>query len=84
MVNAPKKNVWPLPAGKYSKFTKKSTRQCHQANKGKSVFEAERVRVLEALRSLQSKKKLSAENLPETNIFSNEEKEKSIEDYVDS
>jgi hypothetical protein len=37
---------------------------------------------LGALRSLQSKKKLSAENRRETYFVSNEEREKWIEDYV--
>ena len=83
MVNAPKKNLWPLLAGKYRKSTKHSTRRCHQANKGKSGLEAERVRALGALRSLRSKKKLVAEKRRETHFLSNEERKKSIEDYVE-
>jgi len=35
------------------------------------------------MHSLRSKKKLVAEKRPETHILSNEEKEKSIEDYVE-
>jgi hypothetical protein len=61
MVNALKKNLSPLLAGKYGKSTKHSTRRRHQANKVKSGLEAERVRALEALRSLGCKKKLAAE-----------------------
>jgi len=83
MVNAPKKNVSPLPAGKYGKSTKHSTRRRHQANKGKSGLEAERVRVLRALRSLQSRKKLAAEKRRETHFLSNEKREKWMEDYVE-
>jgi len=61
MVNAPKKNILPLPAGSYSKSMKRSTQRHHQANEGKSGLEAERNRALGALRSLRSKKKLEAE-----------------------
>jgi hypothetical protein len=52
MVNAPKKNFFPLPVGKYGKLTKKSTRQCHQENEGNSGFVAEMVRALGALRRM--------------------------------
>jgi len=83
MVNAPKKNFSPLPAGRYSKSTKRSTQRRHHANEGKSGLEAERVRALGALRSLRSKKKLAAEKRQETHFLSNEEKEKWIEDYVE-
>ena len=83
MVNAPKKNLSSLPAGKYGKSTKKSTRRRHQANTGKSGLEAERVGALGALRSLRSIMKLSAENIGETHNLSNEDTEKWIEDYVD-
>jgi len=82
MVNAPKKNFSPLPAGKYGKLTKMSTRRRHHANGGKSGLEAERVRALGALRSLRSKKKLSAEKRQERYFLSNDEKEKWIKDYV--
>jgi hypothetical protein len=61
MVNATKKNFSPLPAGKYGKSTKHSTRRRHQANEGKSGLVAERVQALGALRSFRSKKKLAAE-----------------------
>jgi len=83
MVNAPKKNFSPLPAGKYGKWTKQSTHQHHQANEGKSSLVAERVRALGALRSLRSKKKLVAEKRQEMHFLSNEEKEKWIEDFVE-
>jgi len=83
MVNAPKKNFSPLPAGRYGKSTKRSTQRRHQANEGNSGFVAERVRALGALRSLRSKKKLAVEKRRETHISSNEEKEKWIEDYVE-
>jgi len=83
MVNAPKKNIKPLPAGRYGKSTKRSTQRRHQANEGKSGVEAERIRALRALRSMRSKKKLAAEKRRETHFLSNEEKEKWIEDYVE-
>jgi len=41
MVNAQKKNFSPLPAGRNGKSTKRSTQRRHQANEGKSGFEAE-------------------------------------------
>jgi hypothetical protein len=62
MVDAPKQNFLPLPAGRYGKSTKRSTQRHHQANEGKSGLVAERIRALGALRSLRSKKKLAAEN----------------------
>jgi len=83
MVNAPKMNLSPLPAGKYGKSTKQSTLRRHQVNEGKSGLEGERVRALGALRSLRSKKKLAAEKKQETHFLSNEEKEQWIEDYVE-
>jgi len=83
MVNAPKNNLSPLPAGKYGKSTKHSTRRCHLANKGESGLEAERVRELGALRSLRSKKKLAAEKRRETHFSSNKEREKWNQDYVE-
>jgi hypothetical protein len=43
IVNALPENFSPLPAGRYGKLTKRSTQQHHQANEGKSGFEAERV-----------------------------------------
>jgi len=61
MVNAPKKNFSPLPAGRYGKSKKLSTQQRQQANEGSSGLVAERIRALGALRSLRSKKKLAAE-----------------------
>jgi len=83
MVNAPKQNFLPLPAGRYGKSKKRSTQRRHRANEGKSGLVAERFRALGALRSLRSKKKLAAEKRRETHFLSNEEKEKWIEDYVE-
>jgi hypothetical protein len=83
MVNAPKKNLSPLLAGKYGKSTKKSTRRRHQANEGKRGLLAEWVRALGALRSLRSKNKLVAEKRQETYFLSNEEREKWIKDFVE-
>jgi len=75
MVNAPKKILDPLPAGKYGKSTKQSTRRRHQANDGKSGLVAEMVRALGALLSWLSKKKLAAENKREMHFLSIEERE---------
>jgi len=83
MVNAPNKNLSPLPAGTHGESAQKSTPQRHQANQGRSGWEAERVRALGAVRSLRSEKKLSAQKWQETHFLSNEEKDKWIEDYVD-
>jgi len=83
-VNALKNNFSPLAAGKYGKWTKRSTKRRYEANEGKSGLEAERVRALGALCSLQSKKKLVAEKRQQTHFLSNKEKEKWIEDYVES
>jgi len=84
MVNARKKNFSPLPAGNYRNSTKRSTRRHHQANDGESGSDADRVRALQALHSLGSKKKLAAEKLQEMHILSNEDKDKWIEDYVET
>ena len=83
MVNAQKTNFSPLPAGRYSKLTKRSTQRHHQANEGKSGLEAWGVRALWALQSLRSKKKLAVEKRQETQFLCNEEKEKWIQDYVE-
>jgi len=83
MVNAPKENHSPLPAGKYSKYTKQFTRRCQQANEGQSGLEASRVRALGALRSIWSEKKLSVKKRWEMCFLSNEEKKKLIQDCVD-
>jgi len=85
MVNAPKKNFSPLPAGRYSKSTKWTTQWRHHVNERKSGLEAERVRAraLGALRSSRCKKKLAAEKRRETHFLSNQDKEKFIEDYVE-
>jgi len=83
MVKVPKKNLWPLPAGTHGKLAKKSIWRRQQAIKGKSGLEAKMVRGLGALRSVQSKKKLSAEKRRETHFLSKEDKEQWIKDYVD-
>jgi len=82
-VNALKKNLSQLPGGKYVKLMKQSTRRRHQANKGKSGLEAERVPALAALPSSRSKMKLLAVKRRETHFLSSEEKQKWIEYYVD-
>jgi len=84
MVNVPKMNTSPPPAGKYSKSTKLSTWRCHQAIQGKSSLEQWRVRALGVLRSLRSNNKLAAGQRRETHFLSHEEKEKWIEHYVES
>jgi hypothetical protein len=82
IVNALKKNILPLPAGRYSKSTKRSTQRPQQANECNCGLEAERFRSLGASRCLRSRKKLAAEKQGETHFISNEEKEKWIQDYV--
>jgi hypothetical protein len=76
MVNAPKKNVSTLAAGKYGKSTKKSTHRHHPVNEGMIGLVAERVGSLGALCSLRSKKKLGVKKRQETYFLSYEEKEK--------
>jgi hypothetical protein len=76
MVNAPKKNFSPLPVGRYSISSKRSTQQRLQVNEGKSSLEADRIRALGALRSLSSKRTLATEKLCETHCLSIDEKEK--------
>jgi len=83
MVNALKKNISQLPAGKYGKLTNWPTRRRHQANEGKSGFDAKRVQARGALLSLRSKEKLAAERRQETNILNTKEKEKWIKDYIE-
>jgi len=83
MVNAPKQNLSPHPEGKYGTLTNPSTRQCHQANKGKRGLKAERVRALKALRTLRSKKNLAVEKRQEMHLLSNEEREIWIEDHAE-
>jgi len=75
MVNPLKRTNLPLLAARYGKSAKRSTQRHHQANKGKSGLEAERVPALGALCSLRSKKKLAAETRQETHFLSNKEKE---------
>jgi len=83
MVNAPRKNLSPLLAGKYGKSTKKSTPWHHQVNFGNSRLDVEMVRALGALRRLRSTKKLSVQKQREMHIITNAVNEKWIEDYVD-
>jgi len=83
MVNAPKKNFSPHPAGPNCESTQQSTQRRLQANEAMSGFVAERVRAPGALRSLRSRKKLAEEQRRETNFLSLEEKEIWIADYVD-
>jgi len=82
MVNAPKKNLLPLPAGKYGKSTTRWTQQSHQANTGKSGFEAEQVRAPGLLCSLRTEKTLAAGKRQATHFLCNEEIQNWIEDYV--
>jgi len=83
MVNAPKKNFSPLPAGQYGKSTNRSPQWYHSVNELKSGLDAERVRTLGALPSLRSKKRLLAEKRKQTNFLSSEEQEQWIDDYVE-
>jgi len=82
IVNTLKKKFLPLPVGKYSKLTMRSTQWHHHVNQGKSGLEAERVRPLGALRSLQSEKKLAAKKRQLMHFLSTAEKEKLIQDYI--
>jgi hypothetical protein len=52
MVNAPKKNILPLLAGRCGKSKKHSTRRHDHANPGKSGLKAEMFRAFGALHSL--------------------------------
>jgi hypothetical protein len=83
MVNAPKKYIVPLPAGRYGRSTKRSTQRRQQANEGKSGLEEDRIRAIGALRSLKSTKRLAAEKRREMHLLSNEQKEKWIKDCVE-
>jgi len=83
VVNAPKMNISPLPAGKYCKSTMHSTRRRPQANEAKSGLDGERGRAVGGLRSVRSKKKLAAGRRQETHFVCTEEMEKCIEDYVE-
>jgi hypothetical protein len=76
VVNALKMIFFPLPVGKYSKYTMMTTHRSYQGNERKSGFEAEMVRALGSLRSLRAKMRLAAEKSQETLFLSNEEKEK--------
>jgi hypothetical protein len=89
MVNPAKKrsvhNLSALPAGKHGKSKKRSTKQRHKSNEGKTGFEAERVRALGALRVLRARKRKAAAEMAENKReMSEEEKQKWIDDYVHS
>jgi hypothetical protein len=56
MVNAAKRNILPLPAGRYGKSTNCSTRQRHKTNEGKSGLQVERVQALWVLHSFEFQK----------------------------
>jgi len=84
MVNVPKRNLSPLPAGKYRKLTQRSTAQGHRADKGKRGLEAEQVRAIRALCGMRSENKLEVGKQQETDFVSNEQKKKWIEDYVET
>jgi hypothetical protein len=62
IVNTAKRNLSPLPAGKYGKLTKQSTWWHNQANQGHCGLEEEMVPALGALRSLRSKRSLLRSN----------------------
>jgi len=81
--NAPKKNISPPPAGRYSKSTKQTPQRLHLSNEGKSGLKAERVRALWSLHSLRSTKKLEVEKRGETHFLGNEQNAKWIEHYVE-
>jgi hypothetical protein len=78
-----KKNLKPLPAGKHGKSKKASTLRRHRCNEGKSAHEAERIRALNALRSLRSKKRLAAAKKKEVKDMDEEERGRWIDDYVE-
>jgi len=83
MVNAPKKNLPSLLAGKWGKSAKQSTRQSHLTIECQSGFEADRVRAQRAVCSFRSKKKLAVGTRREMHFLSNEEKDNWIGDSVD-
>jgi len=83
VVNAPKMNISPLPAGKYGKSTMHSTRRRPQANEAKSGLDGERGRALGGFCSVRSKQKLVEGRRQETHFVCTQEKGKCIEDYVE-
>ena len=83
MVNTPKKNFSPLPAGKFGKSDNPATLKRHRTNAGKGGIESERIRALQALRTLRSKKKAKAAASKDTVSMTQQEREKWIEDYVE-
>jgi len=83
-VNASKKYIRPLAAAIYSKLTKQSTWQYHQANAAKSGFKAEMVRALGTLHGLQSQMEVTVERRRKSHFSTIEQKENWIKDHVDS
>jgi len=83
MVKGLKKNISPLPVGKYGKLTLWSTRRHYEPDAGKSAIEAERFRALWVVHSMQSRKKLPSEKQWETHFLSHDQNKKWIEDFVE-
>jgi len=83
-VNAPNKNISPLPVGRYAKLTNLWTQSHQQATEGKSGLEAENVWAIRTLRSFQYKMKIAVEKLCEMHNLSNDKRDKWIEDYVET
>ena len=63
MVNVPKKNPSPLPAGKYGKSTQRSTQRCHQANQGKTGLKQTSSEPFERCVACDSKRSLRRANV---------------------
>jgi len=78
-----KKNLSPLPAGKYGQLTECCTWQRDKPNGGKSGLDADRVPTIGWLRILRSNMMLAAGREQEKHSSTNEEKEKWINDLVD-
>jgi len=62
MVNAWKRNISPLPAGRNGKSTNRSTQQHHHVNEVKSGWDSERFRALGAMRGFRRKRSLRRTN----------------------
>jgi len=84
IVNTPKANISPLLEGKYGKLTTRSTRRHYKANEDIRCFETENVWALRQYPKLRSKTRLAAEKWWEMHFGRNNEREKWIEDYVDT
>jgi hypothetical protein len=78
-----KKNLKPLPAGKTGKSRNPSTLRRHRYNAERSAHEAERIRALNALRTLKSRKRKAATKMKEIQGMSEDQREKWIENYVE-